>query len=399
MRGNELHEYVDQTLSSALALIATTYEELQNCVATWQKQKDTMYERVSRTCPTGSDAVVKLNIGGQVFSTTEGTLLSEKETFFWAMLHSGQWNPDDSANREYFVDRSPAVFSTVLEYLRTGRPVGTAHLTDQEFQLLQEDVDFYQISSFFKTNQLLFDPLYASQMQNDTTKQNGQQTHDNSNPFQYPTALLNQPLVSSFHQPLVRYHNRLMKDTSVNISNGGKTLNRVAPHQQDAYYIAMFADPRRWQIAESMTWRITATSTGGATGWQSEVGVWNSDADFDMNSAADENQRAVIGLRSGKIYTPHGQKATSFVEWQPGVPRAASFHYTAADSMLTIRAGGIMANVGLPKKQKPPVPVIWCGQVASQVSFLVETFDNPADAGFVGSRDQTGPLVLNKNSA
>eukprot|EP01006_Ploeotia_vitrea_P045459 TRINITY_DN66943_c10_g1_i11.p2 TRINITY_DN66943_c10_g1~~TRINITY_DN66943_c10_g1_i11.p2 ORF type:complete len:115 (-),score=18.04 TRINITY_DN66943_c10_g1_i11:645-989(-) len=51
---------------------------------------------------------VSLNVGGQHFETTEETLVKEKETFFWAMLRSGQWQPDDSDGR-YFIDRSPQV--------------------------------------------------------------------------------------------------------------------------------------------------------------------------------------------------------------------------------------------------------------------------------------------------
>eukprot|EP01006_Ploeotia_vitrea_P037651 TRINITY_DN66157_c4_g1_i1.p1 TRINITY_DN66157_c4_g1~~TRINITY_DN66157_c4_g1_i1.p1 ORF type:complete len:312 (+),score=33.75 TRINITY_DN66157_c4_g1_i1:25-960(+) len=97
--------------------------------------------------------MISLNIGGSVFTTTEATLLQEKESFFWAMLHSGKWQPDLHTG-QYFIDRSPQMFGVILDYLRYGK-VGKMHdLTQSDKNMLRDELDFYGITSFphFETN-------------------------------------------------------------------------------------------------------------------------------------------------------------------------------------------------------------------------------------------------------
>eukprot|EP01006_Ploeotia_vitrea_P026374 TRINITY_DN59359_c0_g1_i1.p1 TRINITY_DN59359_c0_g1~~TRINITY_DN59359_c0_g1_i1.p1 ORF type:complete len:301 (-),score=25.01 TRINITY_DN59359_c0_g1_i1:71-973(-) len=91
-----------------------------------------------------SSKVITLDIGGTVFKTTEATLLSQPDTFFSAMLSSGEWNPDP-ATGSYFIDRSPTVFHAILQYLRTGHEPACNDWTEQDHRQLQSDLDFYSI--------------------------------------------------------------------------------------------------------------------------------------------------------------------------------------------------------------------------------------------------------------
>eukprot|EP01006_Ploeotia_vitrea_P053949 TRINITY_DN67832_c4_g1_i2.p1 TRINITY_DN67832_c4_g1~~TRINITY_DN67832_c4_g1_i2.p1 ORF type:complete len:308 (-),score=40.13 TRINITY_DN67832_c4_g1_i2:116-1039(-) len=87
---------------------------------------------------------VSLCVGGMNFDTTEETLLKEKETFFWAMLRSGQWHPDDKDGR-YFINRSPQKFSAILDYLRDGEVWNWSKFSTDETNKLREEFDFYQV--------------------------------------------------------------------------------------------------------------------------------------------------------------------------------------------------------------------------------------------------------------
>eukprot|EP01006_Ploeotia_vitrea_P053595 TRINITY_DN67802_c4_g2_i13.p1 TRINITY_DN67802_c4_g2~~TRINITY_DN67802_c4_g2_i13.p1 ORF type:complete len:297 (-),score=30.69 TRINITY_DN67802_c4_g2_i13:179-961(-) len=88
---------------------------------------------------------VSLCVGGQIFDTTEETLLKEKETFFWAMLRSGQWQPDDKDSGRYFINRSPQKFSVILDYLRDGEVWNWDRFSVDETNKLREEFDFYQV--------------------------------------------------------------------------------------------------------------------------------------------------------------------------------------------------------------------------------------------------------------
>eukprot|EP01006_Ploeotia_vitrea_P026972 TRINITY_DN59876_c0_g1_i1.p1 TRINITY_DN59876_c0_g1~~TRINITY_DN59876_c0_g1_i1.p1 ORF type:complete len:381 (-),score=36.49 TRINITY_DN59876_c0_g1_i1:87-1229(-) len=103
-------------------------------------------------CCKGED-IIKLNVGGTTFTTTRETLLKEKDSFFWAMLHRpGQWKATTQTDDEIlFIDRSPDSFGLILDYLRAADanigdfPVET--LSEHQRWVLHADVDFFQLHS------------------------------------------------------------------------------------------------------------------------------------------------------------------------------------------------------------------------------------------------------------
>lgn len=65
------------------------------------------------------DKLVKLNVGGRKFDTTESTLLSRGTNFLSALVTSHLPSLRDDEGR-YFIDRSGAIFDILIEFLRTG---------------------------------------------------------------------------------------------------------------------------------------------------------------------------------------------------------------------------------------------------------------------------------------
>eukprot|EP01006_Ploeotia_vitrea_P050365 TRINITY_DN67450_c7_g8_i1.p1 TRINITY_DN67450_c7_g8~~TRINITY_DN67450_c7_g8_i1.p1 ORF type:complete len:339 (+),score=31.39 TRINITY_DN67450_c7_g8_i1:39-1055(+) len=103
----------------------------------------------SMTTASSEHKTVKLDVGGQTFRTSSSTLLSVHESFFWCMLHSGSWTPDEETG-SYFIDRSPVVFPLILEAMRQNNPnVSTKHLSEFEMSLLESDIDYYGLGDFF----------------------------------------------------------------------------------------------------------------------------------------------------------------------------------------------------------------------------------------------------------
>jgi hypothetical protein len=101
-----------------------------------------------------------LNVGGTEFLTTRETLLSEKDTFFHAMLYSGLWKPDEHG--QFFIDRDPKYFGDVLNYLRLGEMhLDIEHMTPEDREHILEELDFYQLQKASEMMGRRITPVYG----------------------------------------------------------------------------------------------------------------------------------------------------------------------------------------------------------------------------------------------
>eukprot|EP01006_Ploeotia_vitrea_P056044 TRINITY_DN68057_c1_g1_i8.p1 TRINITY_DN68057_c1_g1~~TRINITY_DN68057_c1_g1_i8.p1 ORF type:complete len:303 (-),score=34.91 TRINITY_DN68057_c1_g1_i8:63-971(-) len=140
--------------SEAFSTFLSSLDNIRHSVQQKQTEFDehcaALNKKIEETHKQSTDhKIVKLNIGGKKFQTSQETLLSVHESFFWCMLHSGDWKPDEE-HGAYFVDRSPTVFPLILESLRQQKPVSTQHLSKFEEDMLNNDLDFYGLSQFWR---------------------------------------------------------------------------------------------------------------------------------------------------------------------------------------------------------------------------------------------------------
>eukprot|EP01006_Ploeotia_vitrea_P004985 TRINITY_DN115987_c0_g1_i1.p1 TRINITY_DN115987_c0_g1~~TRINITY_DN115987_c0_g1_i1.p1 ORF type:complete len:272 (+),score=20.67 TRINITY_DN115987_c0_g1_i1:64-816(+) len=91
---------------------------------------------------------VVLNVGGVRSETTRELLATYKDTFFYNLLHSSTWKPDD--NGEYFIDRSPEFMDFILDWYRTGRVFGVEALPAGKKEKLLCELDFYQLTDLIE---------------------------------------------------------------------------------------------------------------------------------------------------------------------------------------------------------------------------------------------------------
>ena len=87
-------------------------------------------------------STVKLNVGGQHFTTSVQTLTKDPNSMLAAMF-SGRFDMKPSEDGSFFIDRDGTHFRFILNFLRTGKltlPKG-ATFTEE----LEEEAEFYQI--------------------------------------------------------------------------------------------------------------------------------------------------------------------------------------------------------------------------------------------------------------
>ncbi|VDN38147.1 unnamed protein product [Gongylonema pulchrum] len=104
---------------------------------------------IGNDLPPSTSPIIRLNVGGSLFSTTRQTLLREENSIFTQMLcleFKGLENsilvlPDGT----FFIDRDGFLFAYVLEYLRLGKLI----LPDNFHNLtrLREEARFYRLES------------------------------------------------------------------------------------------------------------------------------------------------------------------------------------------------------------------------------------------------------------
>lgn len=105
--------------------------------------------------PKPSRMTINLFVGGQEFSTTLATLKSVPNSFFSRLANIGSKEKPDERCEEFFIDRSPEMFSYILEYLRArryGEAYGKALPAERKplEHLLREAV-FYDLEEYAET--------------------------------------------------------------------------------------------------------------------------------------------------------------------------------------------------------------------------------------------------------
>eukprot|EP01006_Ploeotia_vitrea_P019802 TRINITY_DN52047_c0_g1_i1.p1 TRINITY_DN52047_c0_g1~~TRINITY_DN52047_c0_g1_i1.p1 ORF type:complete len:378 (-),score=36.03 TRINITY_DN52047_c0_g1_i1:198-1331(-) len=300
------------SLNSAFEGFTTLLDSIQNSTRQkWEQYKlfrEHLEKRVNNSA-VASEAKVRLNVGGQVFMTSEATLLAEKETFFWAMLHGGQWKPD--TNGEYFIDRNPATFSYILDYLRSGT-FDIDHLSRGDKNQLWSDVDFFQLHS-----------------------------------------LLNPPAIR--FQPVP-------KDAPVKLDNNRTTLSTIRC-SGFLYHAASFpeAGPKGGGVKY---WTVVACKNKQQAPLSGRVGVGDAKDPTDKTSIT-------VGIGGGLLYNQASQTSAPFVTWPSGVDSCSvDFRYDPTSRFLTIRALGNTITRTLPDTWDP-VPVVGCAN--NGISFTMKT--------------------------
>ena len=111
---------------------ATRLQEEQESIDAMSKKLDQVH----------FSSTVKLNVGGQHFTTSVQTLTKDPNSMLAAMF-SGRFDMKPSEDGSFFIDRDGTHFRFILNFLRTGKltlPEGATFIKE-----LEEEAEFYQI--------------------------------------------------------------------------------------------------------------------------------------------------------------------------------------------------------------------------------------------------------------
>ena len=101
-------------------------------------------------------STVKLNVGGQYFTTSIQTLRKDPNSMLAAMF-SGKFNTKPSEDGSFFIDRDGTYFRFILNYLRNDElilPEGATFLKE-----LRKEAEFYQIQGIVDELKLPVKPI------------------------------------------------------------------------------------------------------------------------------------------------------------------------------------------------------------------------------------------------
>ena len=140
--------------------------ELMNQQALDLRQEKEAFESVAKKLDHVHFAsTIKLNVGGQYFTTSLQTLTKDKGSMLHAMF-SGRFDTKPAEDGSYFIDRDGTHFRYILNYLRTG------YLLVPDDKLIRkeilEEAEFYQIRGI--VNQLHPRPFLGSKILSDEQK-------------------------------------------------------------------------------------------------------------------------------------------------------------------------------------------------------------------------------------
>lgn len=92
-------------------------------------------------------AVVELNVGGQLYTTSLPTLLKDSESLLSAMFSGRQKIPRDSRGR-FFIDRDGTLFRYILDYLRNSKLALPEGFNERE--RLATEAEYFKLKGMVK---------------------------------------------------------------------------------------------------------------------------------------------------------------------------------------------------------------------------------------------------------
>eukprot|EP01084_Bolivina_argentea_P229657 387563_1 len=96
--------------------------------------------------------VIKLNVGGSLFTTTKQTLLNVDDCYF-AKRFGGNFAMGPKLNDAYFIDRDPTHFRVILNFLRDGRDRVILPKKESALAELLNECEFYNLTVLQKMTQ------------------------------------------------------------------------------------------------------------------------------------------------------------------------------------------------------------------------------------------------------
>ena len=155
-----------EALEEALDCMKKAYDIMKQQALDVRKEKEAFESVAKKLEHVHFASTIKLNVGGQHFTTSLQTVTKDPGSMLHAMF-SGRFDSKPAEDGSYFIDRDGTHFRYILNYLRTGRLLlPEDKLVRQE---LLEEAEFYQIRGII--DELRPQPFRGSKILSNEQKQ------------------------------------------------------------------------------------------------------------------------------------------------------------------------------------------------------------------------------------
>mmetsp|Transcript_1679 Transcript_1679/g.2640 ORF Transcript_1679/g.2640 Transcript_1679/m.2640 type:complete len:563 (-) Transcript_1679:618-2306(-) len=100
--------------------------------------------------PVQVPAVLRLNVGGSIFTTSKTTLLKEEESLFIELFGENAKPPSTDSEGRYFIDRDGHYFSYVLNFLRDGSDTSLPECGSTEWAGVRREAEYFRVWRFLQ---------------------------------------------------------------------------------------------------------------------------------------------------------------------------------------------------------------------------------------------------------
>lgn len=166
LKGEKTETPSCEVLDEAVSLMKKAHDIMKKQVDDVRKEKAAFESVAKKLEHVHFASTIKLNVGGQHFTTSLETLKKDTGSMLHAMF-SGKFDSKPAENGSYFIDRDGTHFRYILNYLRTGRLL----LPDDKLvrKELLEEAEFYQIRGI--VDELFPQPFVGSKILSTEQKQ------------------------------------------------------------------------------------------------------------------------------------------------------------------------------------------------------------------------------------
>ena len=136
------HQQRNQAFTDAAKYFREACEIFQREATRVREEQESIDAMSKKLDQVHFSSTVKLNVGGQHFTTSVQTLTKDPNSMLAAMF-SGRFDMKPSEDGSFFIDRDGTHFRFILNFLRTGKltlPEGATFIKE-----LEEEAEFYQI--------------------------------------------------------------------------------------------------------------------------------------------------------------------------------------------------------------------------------------------------------------
>ena len=136
------HQQRSQALTDAAKYFKDACEIFQREATRLREEQESIDAMSKKLDQVHFSSTIKLNVGGQYFTTSVQTLTKDPNSMLAAMF-SGRFDMKPSEDGSFFIDRDGTHFRFILNFLRTGKltlPEGATCTKE-----LEEEAEFYQI--------------------------------------------------------------------------------------------------------------------------------------------------------------------------------------------------------------------------------------------------------------